>query len=341
MVGRFWCLVAAIVWLLCAGTGIVFAQEPFFKGKVIRIVVGFSAGGGFDTYSRVLARHIGKHIPGNPTVIVENMAGAGSLIAANHVYKAAKPDGLTIGNWNGGLILGQLFGLPGIEFDARKFGWIGSPLKLTTVIALSKATGIKTMKQWIEAKKPVQIGMTAPGSNLYDVPKILHAAIGLPMNFVLGYKGFDEIRLAIEAGEVDGAAPAWPSARATWGRALESGDVIIVVQTGAKPSPYIPNVPLATAFARDEEGRQLIRAGSDAISDINRAYSLPPATPSERVQLLRKAFQSAMKDPELLDQAKKSKLDVEPITGEEVEAVVADLFKLSPAVVAKLKEALK
>jgi tripartite-type tricarboxylate transporter receptor subunit TctC len=339
MAKRVWCTVAAMAWLLLTGPG--FAQEPFFKGKVIRIIVGFSPGGGFDTYSRFIARHMGKHIPGNPTVIVENMPGAGSLIAANHIFKVAKPDGLTIGNWNGGLVLGQLFGLPGIEFDARKFQWIGSPLNLSSIIGLSKATGITTMRQWMASKKPVQIGMTAPGSNLYDVPKILHAAIGLPMNFVLGYKGFDEIRLAIEAGEVDGAAPAWPSARATWSRALESGEVVIVVQTGTKPSPYIPNVPLAVDFAKDEEGRQLIRAGSDSTSTINRAYSLPPATPIERVQLLRKAFQSTMKDPELISQAKKSKLDLEPISGEEVEAVVADLFKLSPGVVAKLKEALK
>ena len=341
MLKKIWCTVAIVGWLLCTAATAAFAQESFFKGKVIRIVVGFSPGGGFDTYARVIARHLAKHIPGNPTVIVENMPGAGSLIAANSIYKAAKPDGLTIGNWNGGLVLSQLFGLPGVEFDARKFHWIGSPLSLSAVVGLSKATGIANMKQWMAAKKPAQMGVTAPGSNLYDVPKILHAAIGLPMNFVVGYKGFDEIRLAIEAGEADGAAPAWPSARSTWSRALESGQVVIVVQTGAKRSPYLPNVPLAVEFAKDEEARQLIRAGTDSTSSINRAYSLPPGTPVERVQVLRKAFQNTMSDPELIAQAKKSKLEIEPISGEEVESAIADLFKLPPSVLAKLKEALK
>jgi tripartite-type tricarboxylate transporter receptor subunit TctC len=341
MLRRVWCSVAIVGLLLCTAADVVFAQESFFKGKVIRIVVGFSPGGGFDTYSRLIAQHLGKHIPGNPTVIVENMPGAGSLIAANYVFKAAKPDGLTIGNWNGGLVLSQLFKLPGVQFDARKFQWIGSPLNLSAVIGLSKTSGIANMQQWMAAKKQVQMGVTAPGSNLYDVPKILQAAIGLPMNFVIGYKGFDEIRLALEAGEVDAAAPAWPSARATWSRALETGQVVIVVQTGAKRSPYLPNVPLAIEFARDEEARQLIRAGTDSTSSINRAYSLPPATPVERVQLLRKAFQSTISDPELLAQAKKSKLEIEPISGEEVESAIADLFKLPPGVLAKLKEALK
>lgn len=341
MLKKVWFTVAIVGLLLGTTATLAFTQDSFFKGKVIRIVVGFSAGGGFDTYSRLIAQHLGKHIPGNPTVIVENMTGAGSLIAANHIYKVAKPDGLTIGNWNGGLVLSQLFGLPGIQFDARKFHWIGSPLNLSAVIGLSKATGITNMQQWMAAKKPVQMGVTAPGSNLYDVPKILQAAIGLPTNFVVGYKGFDEIRLALEAGEVDAAAPAWPSARATWSRALENGQVVIVVQTGAKRSPYLPNVPLAIEFAKNEEARQLIRAGTDSTSSINRAYSLPPETPVERVQLLRKAFQTTMSDPELIAQAKKAKLEFEPISGEEVESAIADLFKLPSSVLEKLKQALK
>ncbi len=316
------------------------AQDPFFKGKIVRIVVGFSPGGGFDTYSRVIARHLGRHIPGNPTVIVENMPGAGSLIAANHIFKAVKADGLTIGNWNGGLILGQIMGQPGTEFDAREFEWIGAPVGITPVCVFSKASGITSLDRWMSSKKPVEVGTISPGSNTHDVPKILQVALGLPTHLVSGYKGFSEIRLAIESGEVAGGCPTWEATRGTW-KLLDTGDVVVVVQATPKALPDMPKVPVAINFAKTEEARQLIRAGIHDQSAINRPYSLPPGTPKDRVQMLRRAFQETLKDPAFLVDANKAKLGVDPFSGEEVEKIVADLFKLSPGVVAKLKEALK
>lgn len=340
MARRFLCLVAALAWLPCVGSGVIFAQELFFKGKVVRIIVGFSPGAGFDTYSRVIARHIGKHIPGNPTVIVENMPGAGSLITANHIYKAAKPDGLTIGNWNGGLMMGQLLGQPGTEFDSTKFEWIGSPVGITPICLFSKRSGITSLERWMSARRPVDIGTIAPGSNTYDVPKILQIALGLPTNLVLGYKGFAEIRFAIESGEVSGGCPTWESTGRTW-KAVETGDVVVVVQVIPKAHPDLPKVPVAIELAKTEEARQLIKAGIHDQNIINRLYSLPPGTRKDRVQILRRAFMETMKDPAFIADANKSKMEIDPIPGEELEAVVADLFKLSPAVVAKLKEALK
>lgn len=333
--------VAAVLTLgLFISNTTVRAQDSFYKGKVVRIIVGFSAGGGFDTYSRTIARHLGKHIPGNPTVIVTNMPGAGSLVLANHLYKAAEADGLTIGNWNGGLVMGQLLGQTGVDYDARRFEWIGAPVTISPVCLFSKSSGITSIERWASSKKPIPVGTIGPGSNTHDVPKILADALGLPTQLVPGYKGFSEIRLAIESGEVAGGCPTWEATRGTW-KAVDSGQVVVVVQAVPKPAADLPDVPLAIKLAKTEENRQLIQSGIHNMNALNRPYSLPPGTPKERVQILRDAFQATMKDAAFLADAKKSKLGVDPITGKELEEMVASLFKLSPAVVTKLKAALQ
>jgi tripartite-type tricarboxylate transporter receptor subunit TctC len=317
------------------------AQESFFKGKTVRIVVGFAAGGGFDTYSRAMARYWGRHIPGNPSIIVENMAGAGSLIAANHVYKAARPDGLTIGNFGGGLFMQQLKGGAGIEFDARKFEFLGVPVQDNRSCAFTKASGITSMERWMAAKTPVKVGATAPGDLVHDGPKILQAALGLPIHLVSGYKGTADIRLAAEAGELAGGCWGWDSIKATWSRALESGDAVVVVQMVSKPHFDLPKVPLAISYAKSDDARQLIETGVTIPAITNRPYVVTPGTPKDRVQMLRKAFDATMKDPEFVADAKKSRIDLEPIGGEEVQKMVGDMFNLSPALIAKLRDALK
>ena len=321
--------------------GATASAQDFYKGKAVRIIVGFSPGGGFDTYTRALARHMGKHIPGQPTIVVENMTGAGSLIAANHVYKVAKPDGLTIGHFIGGLFMQQLQGRPGIEFDARKFEYVGTPVDDKPVCALTKASGITTIEKWFAAKSPVKLGGTAPGSNTDDIPKILRAALGLPVQLVTGYKGTSDIRLAAESGELAGGCWGWDSIRATWRKGIESGDAVVVLQTLPKPEPDLPKVPLAINLAKTAEARQLIQAGIHDVSAVIRPYVLPPGTAKDRVQLMRKAFMDTMKDREFLADAEKSKMDIEPSTGEEVQKTVDGLFKLSPSVIARLKEALE
>jgi tripartite-type tricarboxylate transporter receptor subunit TctC len=333
-----WLLVAIAVAGLAASAGAT--THDFYRGKTVRIVVGFAAGGGFDTYSRAIARHLGRHLPGSPTIVVENMTGAGSLIAANYLYKVAKPDGLTIGHFIGGLLMRQVLGGEGIEFDARRFEYIGAPVKENVVCALTKASGITSVEKWFASKTPVKLGGTAPGSTTDDVPKILREAIGLPLQVVAGYKGTAEIRLAADGGELAGGCWAWESIKATWRKGLESGDVNIVLQAIPKAHPELPNVPLAVNFARTEEARKLIEVGIHGPTVFTRPYTLPPGTPKERVQLLRKAFAETLRDREFLADAEKSKLDIEPISGEELERVIGGLFKLEPALVAKIKEAL-
>jgi len=336
---KTWVLLAAIAIGLSSGASIS-AQESFYKGKTAKIIVGFSPGGGFDTYARAIARHLGKHIPGNPAIIVENMTGAGSLIAANHVYKVAKPDGLTMAHFIGGLFMQQLQGRAGVEFDALKFEYVGTPVPDKPVCAFTKASGITTMERWMASKAPVKLGGTAPGSNTDDIPKILRAALGLPVQLVSGYKGTSDIRLAAESGELAGGCWGWDSIRATWRKGIESGDTVVVLQTLPKPHPELPKVPLAINFAKNEEARQLIQAGIHDVSAVIRPYVLTPGTPKDRVQIMRKAFMDTMKDREFLADAEKSKLDIEPQSGEELEKTVARLFQLKPSLVAKLKDAL-
>jgi len=316
-----------------------YGQEPFYKGKSIRVVVATTAGGGFDAYTRTVVRHMGKHVPGRPTFVVENMPGAGHLIGANHMYRVAKPDGMTLGHFQGGLFLYQLLGRPGIEFDAAKFEFVGAPVTDNRACAFTKASGITSMDRWLAAKTPVQTGGIGGGATDH-IPRMLSATTALPVQLVSGYKGTSEIRLAAESGELAGGCWTWDSIRATWTKAIASGDAVVVLQFLSKPHPELPTVPLAAKYAKNEEARQLIQVGIEEPSDYYRPYVLPPGTPKERVATLRKAFQDTLKDPEFLADAEKAKLDIEPITGEEMEKMVGKLFKLSPATVTKLKDIL-
>jgi tripartite-type tricarboxylate transporter receptor subunit TctC len=337
-----------IRFMLAAGFGLAVATSSqatthdFYKGKTMRIIVGFAPGGGFDTYSRTIARHIGKHIPGSPTVIVENMDGAGSRIAANHLYKVAKPDGLTIANFIGGILMDQILERPGAEYDALKFEYLGTPLKDNRTCTLTKASGITSMEKWMASKTPVKLGGIGPGTGLDDAAKVLKVALGLPVHLVSGYKGTSQVRLAAESGEVAGACGwSWDSVRATWAKAIESGDAVVVLQNRPTRHQDLPNVPLAGDYAKSEEARLLIKVGINDPADMNRIYALPPGTPKERVQLLRKALMDTFKDAEFLAEAKKTKLDIDSVTGEELERTIAGLFKLEPKLVGKLKEILK
>ena len=335
------CFLIAAVWTLSLFSGASHAAQLFFEGKTVRIIVGFSAGGGFDTYSRAIARHMGKHIPGNPTIIVENMPGAGSILAANYLYRIAKPDGLTIGNFHGFQILNQVLGATGIEFDARKFEWLGVPVQDTGACALTRASGIANLEQWKAAKQPVKLGGVGPGDASYGMARVLKEVLGLPVQPIPGYKGTAEIRLAAESGELAGGCWQWESIKVIWRKALEADEVNLVVQLVAKPHPELPKVPLAASLAKTEEARLLLQAAVHDPNSITRPYSLPPGTPKDRVQLLQKAFMDTMKDPEFLPEARKASLDLAPLSGEEVEGLVHGFFKIKPSLLSKLKEILK
>jgi tripartite-type tricarboxylate transporter receptor subunit TctC len=313
------------------------AQQDFYKGKTLRFVVGYSPGGGFDIYTRAIARHINKHIPGNPTTMVQNQPGAGGLIAANTVYKVAKPDGLTIGNFIGSLVVDQVLDAPGIEFDARKFEWVGVPMQESNACVLTKASGITSLEKWKSSPTPVKIGATAPGDPTYNIPLILKQVLGMPVQVVGGYKGIAGILVAAESGEIAGACWQWESIKTTWRKALDAGEVSVVVQINRQSHPELSNVPNAVSLAKDDAGRSLLQAGILDPAAITRLYALPPGTPKDRVQILRKAFLDTLKDPEFLEEAKKLNIEVKPMSGDDLEKLVAGLFSLPPDTVKTLK----
>jgi len=270
------------------------------------------------------------------------MPGAGFVIAVNHVYKVAKPDGLTIGNWIGTLVLAQAVGRKGLEFDVKKFEYIGAPVKNHDLCVLTKVSGITSFDKWMASKTPVKLGSTPPGASTYENSLVLKEALGLPIQVVAGYKGTSEIRLAAEAGEVAGLCGlSWASAKSTWRKGLDSGEAIVVLQNTPNAHPELSNVPLAINQAKTEEGKKLIQVGIHDTSTITYLYSLPPGTPKERLQTLRKAFVDTLKDPEFLAEAKKANLDLDPVSGEDLEKTVGNFFKLEPSVANKLREILK
>jgi tripartite-type tricarboxylate transporter receptor subunit TctC len=222
--------------------------------------------------------------------------------------------------------------------DFLKFGYIGVPLKDFNTCGLSRASGATSIEKWLASKTPVKLGSTAPGTSTDNIPRLYRTLLGLPIQIVTGYKGTPEIRLAAENGEIDGTCFSWGSMRTTWGKAIKSGEVVVVVQNRPQPHPELPKVPLAIDLAKTAEARELVQVGDP--STIIFTYAISPGSPIERLRTLRRAFTDTMKDPEFLTDAEKSQLAIDPMSGEELEKTVAKLLKLEPALVAKLKEVL-
>ena len=328
------------VLLLVVATGVPASaqeqSEDFYRNQTIRIMVN-ATGGGFDVSARALARHLGRHIPGNPAAVVETMSGAGGLVAANYLYRVAKPDGLTLAHFSGDLLLGEVLGRPGIEFDARRFEYIGTGSNEHIACAFSRASGITSLDRWMSARTPVKLGGTAPGSNGDNATRILKVVLGLPIQLVSGYKGTAAIRLAVESGELAGACFNWASMRTGWQHAIEAGEVVVVLQLAARPLADLPAVPLVTELAKTDDAKRLVATTILRASGLARPYVVPPGTPKDRVQILRRAFLATLRDPEYLAEAGKAKIEVHATRGEDVERLVADLFTLDPPTVTRLR----
>jgi tripartite-type tricarboxylate transporter receptor subunit TctC len=329
---------AAIALVLAASPAL--GQEAFFKGKTMHVIVGGPPGGGFDTYARMIARQMPKHIPGNPTIVVDNMPGAGMMIAANHIYKAAKPDGLTIGHFTGSQTISQILNQPGVEFDMRKFYYLGAPTADHFSCAFTKASGIINAEKWLALKRPAKMGAIGPGNLTDNTIRVLSTATNLPIQMITGYKGTAPIRLAMESGEIEGSCWGWDSIKSTWGKALQSGEGIVVLQATPKPHPDLPKVPLAIDFGKNQDGKQMIDVIIHGGNIVERTFLLPPGVPKDRAELLRNAFRKTLADPEFLADADKAKLGVAPITGEELERRVNGFFKLPDDLKRKIKRVL-
>lgn len=319
------------------------AVADFYRGKTIRIVIGSAPGGIYDIYSRLMARHMPRYIPGNPTIIVQSKAGAGGLIAANAVYNAEPKDGTVIGAFAETFVLRQALGAPGIEFDSAKYRWIGSAISTAVACVARTDSGIASFRDVMEGK-PLTLGTMAPGSAIYDTPAIINAAFGNQMKLVRGFRGVAEIVLATEGKEVDGYCAAW-QAMLTTGRhprLLRDGIIKVIVIMGDKTPdhPLLKGVPAAETLAQTQEARQLLRT-MHAPSQIYVPYVMHPESPKDRVEALRKAFWATYKDPEFVADAKKTGgIEFSPSTGEQVTKVVRDILNTPPAVLGKMKKIL-
>jgi tripartite-type tricarboxylate transporter receptor subunit TctC len=327
------------LWFLFLLTGLVplssaapASANDFYQGKTIRFVVGLAPGGGYDLSARTVGRHIGKHIPGNPAIVVENMTGAGSLIAANYTFNSAKPDGLFVGIWNSALVLRQALGDKAMRFDARKYGWIGAPTVGTPHCSIMAHTGMKTLKDVLASPKEIKMGSTGPGSTYDDTPKILNQTIGTKFKVVSGYEGTGPILVAMRRKEVDGGCWGWESARST-GRALfdASGEekLIPFLIHRPQPDPEVKGLPLIPDIIKGEDNISAYNTWVGTF-EFQRPFMLPPGTPKDRLEVLRKAFAATMTDPEFLAEAKKVKLEVTYVTGEEIEKHVDKVLAVTP-----------
>jgi tripartite-type tricarboxylate transporter receptor subunit TctC len=325
---------AALVLLLifCAsGLAPAWAEE-FYKGKTIRFVVGQAAGGGYDTYGRMIARHISKHIPGNPTTIVENMEGAGSLISANYVYKQASHDGLTVVIFNNSLVLQNALGDPRIRIDFRKLGWVGAPSVGVPVCMVMGFTGLKTLDDVLKYKKPLKAGATRAGSAGYDMPLILNKTLGTHFDVISGFTGTATTRVALQKHEINAFCSQWESMRVTARAMLDaSGDdkLIPFIISEHWDDPEVKNLPLFKDAIKDPKKYAIFRAWASQM-DFQRPLTVAPGTPRDRLALLRQGLAETLKDSELLAEAKKSRLVITPVSGEKTEKLVDEILSMSP-----------
>jgi tripartite-type tricarboxylate transporter receptor subunit TctC len=329
--------------LLLTGQPLVQAQqEPFYQGKTIKVVVGFTSGGFYDRWSRLLARFVPKYLPGAPEMIVQNMPGAGGLIAANHVYNVAQPDGLTVGMTSYGMYLDQMVGRKEVQYDVRKFHWIGSPEKSDVLMYMRSDAPYKSIEDIRKASTPPKCGSTGTAGTDYILARLLEETLGAKIETVLGYPGGSEIDLAVEKGEVQcrGLTAAPFFGREPFISWRKRNFVNVLLYGGLKRDPRIPDTPTIYEIFDKENTPEESRRVADVIlrgGDFGRPWVMPPATPPEVVKTMRAAYAKAMADSALLDEAKKTKLDVEYVPGEELQKLAEKMMSQPPAVVQRVK----
>jgi tripartite-type tricarboxylate transporter receptor subunit TctC len=317
------------------------AQTPFYEGKSVRIVVGFSPGAAYDVWARLMAQHWSKYIPGSPTFVVQNMTGGGSMVAANHVYNVAKPDGLTLGFVSPGIFIEQITGRNEVQHDWRKFSYVGSPESTARIFFIRADTGYQTIEDIQKAVEPPKCGATGVGTASYYWPKLLADAFGFKLTVVPGYQGAADVSLAIEKGEMHcwggtvqnyfGTEPS-----RTWAK---TGFVRVLAQGGQKRHPQLPDIPtiwdLMDKHKTDEATRGLARVLL-APDDLGRVLFGPPGVPADRVKVLREGFMKMMNDPDVVAEARKKRFEPNPISGDGLEGLLKELVQ-TPEVIQRVK----
>jgi tripartite-type tricarboxylate transporter receptor subunit TctC len=315
------------------------AVANFYGGKTIHIVVGFAAGGGYDTYARLISRHLGKFVPGNPAVIVDNMPGAGSLLALNHVNNTGPKDGTEVGSVSGGLFLQALFGNQSVRFDATTMQYLGVPNATFNVLLVHKRAGITKFDEILGPNgKQLVLGGEAPGISTHDGAVLLREVLGANIKLVAGYQGTAPIRQALEGGEIDGFVNSMDSLKLTMLEQIKSGEILALAQWRDEPTPELLNPPSVYSFATMDEQRQLLRYGLAIPQIVGRPYVLAPEVPQDRVRALQAAFTQTLSDREFLAEAEKAQLDIDVLDGAETRRLVTDLFGMPPNIKTRLQQ---
>jgi tripartite-type tricarboxylate transporter receptor subunit TctC len=330
-------LAASLIAVTLALCGHVRADpvEDFYHGRNVTLIIGYSVGGGYDTYARVLARFIGRHIPGNPTIIAQNMAGAGSLRAANYLYNVAPKDGSAIGTFGRGLAMEPLIGTSATQYDARKFTWLGSGTNEPSICLTWHASPVKSWNDMLTT--PFTVGGEGSGSDPDIYAALLKNEFGVKLRLVSGYPGTAEMALAIERGELDGrCAWSWSTLKALKPEWIAGRKINILVQMSLERNPELPDVPRIIEIATTDRQRQILKLVLSR-EVMGRPFAAPPGIPDDRRRALRQAFDDTMRDPEFLADAKARGLEVNPVSGADLDKLVEELYQTPPDVIAEAK----
>ena len=336
-------MVRTLTAVMTAGMALALMSGPawsvadFYKGKTIRFIVGHAPGGGYDTYTRTTARHITKHFPGKPTPVVQNLTGAGGLIAGNYIYNKTKPNGLTVGVWNNQFVVHQALGSRRVHFDARKFGWVGAPVTGWPSCAVMGFTGLKSWDDLVKSGKPLKVG--SAGGTGTTLPTILNMATGKDLfEIIPGYRGTAPVRLAMQARELGGVCMSFESMRVTARSMLDAkGDdeLIPILVHGNPPDPEVQGIPRVQDLVKGKDNVAMLNAWALQYN-FQRPLTLSPGTPKERVAAWRKAYAATLSDPAFLADAKKSRLNVEYVSGEQIDKYVEIMLNMSEETKARL-----
>ncbi len=333
--------IVAAAWLIVAFAPAAPAQNvaDFYKGKSVDLYIGYSVGGAYDLYARYLARHMGKHIPGNPTVVPKNMEGAGSLRLANWLYNVGPKDGTTFGIIGRGTGFDSLLGNQKAQFDATKFTWVGSANNEVSICVAWQGSGVTKFEDMLA--KPLIVGGTSSSADTDQFPKITNGVLGTKMRVITGYPGGNEVGLAMERGEVQGRCGwSWSSVKSTHQKWLDEKRFAILVQLALKKHPDLPDIPLIVDLAKTDEQRQILEL-IFARQVMGRPFVAPPNIPRERAEALRKAFMDTMNDKDFLADAEKAQLEITPVPGDQIEKLVKDIFSASPEIAKKASALLR
>jgi tripartite-type tricarboxylate transporter receptor subunit TctC len=328
--------IAVVALAIATSQALAQTPEQFYKGRNLDVIIGYPPGGSNDTFGRLLARHIGKHIPGNPTAVPRNMPGAGSFLAVNQMYNTLSKDGSAIAIGAPTIALDEKLGTSGVRFETAKFNWVGRVDSLINIVFMWKTSPVKTFADALKIES--KLSGTGAGSTVSIYPTVMNNVFGTKFKLVMGYRGSNEAMLAVERGEVEGHSTSWTAVKVAHPTWLPEKMINVLVQFGLKRHPELPDIPTAVELGRTEDERMIL-AAIMAASEIGTAFFTTPDVPAERVAVLRRAFDATMKDHELLSEAQKLQVAVNPMTGEDLQKLVVSVSDLSPDMLEKVRAA--